>query len=89
MKSHAVYFEAFVGAIFIDKGIDEVKKFFGTIKFFETIEKLNSSKNLQMMESYPVAWLIEIFLTRLKTSFCSLISPEYGYKIHLMSYRLV
>ena len=32
-KCLAVYFEAFIGAIFIDKGIEEVKKFFDTLHF--------------------------------------------------------
>lgn len=36
----AVYFEALVAAIFLDHGIEEVKKFFTTIDFFNNIEKL-------------------------------------------------
>ena len=39
----AVYFEALVAVIFIDHGIDEVRKFFDTIKFFENVKKLNEN----------------------------------------------
>jgi len=36
----AVYFEALVAIIFIDHGIDEVKKFLQTISFFENVKKI-------------------------------------------------
>jgi dsRNA-specific ribonuclease len=39
----AVYFEALVAVIFIDHGIDEVRKFFDTIKFFENVKKVNEN----------------------------------------------
>ncbi len=40
----AIYFEALVAVIFIDHGIDEVRKFFSNINFFENVEKLNENK---------------------------------------------
>jgi len=39
----AVYFEALVGIIFIDLGINEARKFLKTISFFDNVEKINES----------------------------------------------
>jgi dsRNA-specific ribonuclease len=36
----AVYFEALVAIIFIEHGIDETRKFFKTISFFENVKKM-------------------------------------------------
>jgi dsRNA-specific ribonuclease len=36
----AVYFEALVAIIFIQHGIDETRKFFQTISFFENVKKM-------------------------------------------------
>jgi len=38
-------FEALIGAIYIDKGLDGVNIFVGTIKFFENMDKLFSPEN--------------------------------------------